>query len=213
MPAPTPGASSRRSAHAIPAGLGVLGLLVMGTVASAPGAAAHGALLGTVPAAGTTVAAAPPAVSFTFADDIASASVTVTDACGDAVPARLEVEGNEVTALLRHEPAAPGGPWSVSFQAVGADGHRITDDLLFAVAGETTCSPASSPVEVEGKPEDAAAGATRPDAVAASPRAAAATAASSSGSDLAPPLLAGGAAVVVVGAVATSRMRRRGARR
>ncbi|MCF6734194.1 copper resistance CopC family protein [Blastococcus sp. KM273129] len=117
------------------------GVLLLG---AAPAALAHDGLVGTTPAAGTTVPA-PPAtveVAFTGAPLPLGTLVEVTDAAGAVVSAGdPEIRGTTVVQALAAE--LPAGGYHVRWRSTSSDGHALTGSFDFAVAAPST--PAAEP--------------------------------------------------------------------
>lgn len=123
----------------------VVALVGVDVATSAP-AMAHSDLKSASPAAGSVTDAAPAAVALVFNEGVLSASLTVTDGCGRTVPAKVTVRDRNVQATLRPGEQAPlSGAWSVRWRAVSADGHPISGEVPFTVAGRTDCASSASP--------------------------------------------------------------------
>lgn len=110
--------------------------------AGAP-AQAHDELLGSDPAADSTVDALPAQISFTFsgiiATDAGASEVSVTDAAGtelaDGAPT---AQDNVLTQPLA---GAASGPLTVLWKTVSSDGHPISGEFAFTVSGTPTPTP------------------------------------------------------------------------
>jgi len=113
-----------------------VGVVLLGPVALA---SAHAELISTDPAQGATVAAAPAAVRLTFSDPIDQRYVraAVTPPGGAAANVTATADGPTVTVPLT---AAGPGAYRVEYRVVSADGHPVSGELHFTVAG----SPAPS---------------------------------------------------------------------
>lgn len=123
MPVSTARLAARFAAAGV---LGVLGLL---GPAATP-ASAHASLVAADPADGSTVTAAPSAVTLTFDDVITRAALVVNDADGARVDSgRLRVVGTIVTKPV-DLPAA--GRYTIGYRVVSDDGHPVTGTLSFA---------------------------------------------------------------------------------
>jgi methionine-rich copper-binding protein CopC len=128
----------------------VLAFLGIEAVTAGP-ATAHSRLKSSTPAAGSVIDAAPASVALAFDEGILSMSLTVTDGCGRTVPAQVTVRDREVQAALHPGGQVPaGGPWSVQWKAVGADGHPVTGGVPFIVSGAADC--AASVQQLAGAP-------------------------------------------------------------
>lgn len=116
--------------------------LVAGLVAmSAVPAAAHDQLLSTDPADGSTLDAAPTAVTLVFSEDVLDISTTVVVAgpAGD-VPVQVVVDGSTVTATLTGD--QPDGAYTVTWRIVSSDGHPVQGAFGYALAAPV---PAPTP--------------------------------------------------------------------
>jgi hypothetical protein len=183
-------------------------------IMTAAPAAAHDRLLGSDPAAESTVEQLPPALSLTFsaaiAADAGASEIQVTDAAGapltDGAPV---VDGPILTQPLTQVTAA--GPVTVLWKVVSSDGHPISGQFTFTVAGTP---PTPTPTATPSPTETSSATAT-PSASAESPTPAPTDAepASDSGSFV-PWIIVAVLGALVIAATAyliVSRARRRGA--
>ncbi|WP_409483476.1 copper resistance protein CopC [Arsenicicoccus dermatophilus] len=117
--------------------------LVWGLLA-APTASAHSALVGSDPADGATLAAAPRAVSLTFNETVKGqySKILVTGPDGAQLPVTTSSAGPTVTASL---PAGlGGGAYRVVYSVVSADTHRISGQITFTVKGAPAASTVSA---------------------------------------------------------------------
>lgn len=142
--------------------LGVVALLgaVIFTVLGTQSASAHNALVGTVPADGTTVATPPAAVVLTFNEPALATGtkVLVTGPDGSATEGDPKLVDTTVQQGLR--PGLPAGNYSVEWRVTSADGHPINGAFTFTVttgaAGSASSTPqtsgtaATQPVEIDG---------------------------------------------------------------
>ncbi len=117
-------------------------LLAAGLLAAlvVAGAAAHADLIGSEPAAGSTVAASPGTVRLSFSQPLASAS-TVQLFTGQFQPVTgltTSVAGSELQALVGR-PLAPA-TYTVQWTAVTEDGHSTEGSFQFAVAAASADS-------------------------------------------------------------------------
>jgi putative copper resistance protein D len=129
-----------------PAALAVTTLAVLASLALATGPAhAHASLTSSTPASGASLAEAPREVVLRFSGAINPATATVAVRGSDGVTAAEgapTVTGAVVVQPLR--PTLPDGHFTVTFQVVSVDGHRISGSLHFAVAA-SGASPGDSP--------------------------------------------------------------------
>lgn len=146
--------AARRPAPRLLAGLVVIGLgAATAALALAPAgsASAHDYVVSSSPAAGSTVDAAPSTASITFNDVILDLSGTgssnvleVTDASG------LHYEdGCSTTSgptLTTGVALGAAGDYTMTYQAVSADGHTVSDAVPF------TYAPAAGTAEAAGSP-------------------------------------------------------------
>ncbi len=180
-------------------------VLAIGLALLPSGAWAHAGLVDSDPRDGATLDALPAEVSLTFTEDInPPAYVVVRSADGaDLAEGDTTVEGPVVRqALATGEP----GDYTLAYSVVSADGHRVTGELAFTVAGAEGADPtagASPTADPSGTPdaEDAPADGTDDDSESDSDS-------DAGGSTLSVVLLVVGA-VVVLGALAVAVGRRR----
>lgn len=119
------------------------------TVGTAGAAAAHDELVSTDPAAGSTLATAPAAVSLTFSGELLDLSATVVAegpqgavAVGEAV-----VDGTTVQATMPDGLA--DGEYLVTWRVVSGDGHPIQGTLAFTLATGATPGPGATTAPAE----------------------------------------------------------------
>ena len=137
----------------------------------APAAAAHDDLVGSDPAAGSTVAVLPDQVTLTFSGAVLAEPGTAVVAVVDATGSPLQTGEPVVAGPVVTQPlaGAVSGPMSVQWRVVSADGHPISGAFGFVVAAPTS-SPSSSttaPAPSTTAPSPAAAGSTAGDESAA----------------------------------------------
>lgn len=151
--------STRSRPHAartlarVAATVAVAAAAFVGTVAAAPAAFAHDELVRTDPANGATLERLPPVVTLTFAEAPDGApGATLVEVLGPAGAAVQQgapaVEGDVVAQRLKAGIAA-AGTYSVRFKVVSADGHPVSGEFSFTVAGASAAiapSPTSSAV-------------------------------------------------------------------
>ena len=108
---------------------------------------AHDDLVGSDPASGATVDALPAQLTLTFsaeiADDEGASVVEVTDASGTAlVDGPPSVEDNTLTQPLAGEAS---GDITVLWKVVSSDGHPISGEFAFTVAGGSAPTETGDP--------------------------------------------------------------------
>lgn len=128
------------------AGTGVLLAAAALMAAGASSAAAHDELIGTDPAADSTLDASPSQLTLTFSANIASdagaSEVQVTDAAGTALAGEPVVQDNVLTVPLTAEAS---GAVTVLWKVVSSDGHPISGEFGFTVTPATTPTPTPTP--------------------------------------------------------------------
>jgi copper resistance protein C len=139
----------------------VLAALILAAAAvlvGAPPAQAHDELLGSDPAAGSTVEGLPDALALTFSGAIApddgASEVQVTDAAGTSlVDGAPTAQDNVLTQPLAAEGLGgeASGVITVLWKVVSSDGHPISGELSFTVtaaaAPTTSPTPSAEPTE------------------------------------------------------------------
>ncbi len=116
------------------------------TLVASP-AVAHDELIGSSPAAGSEVDALPAEITLTFSgvliDGAGTTQIVVTDAAGaDITGGDPVLDGTKVTQPLAAS-AAPGLV-TVVWRVVSSDGHPVSDQFTFTVAGGSGASPEAS---------------------------------------------------------------------
>ncbi len=116
------------------------------TLVASP-AFAHDELIGSSPAAGSEVDALPAEITLTFSgvliDGAGTTQIVVTDAAGaDITGGDPVLDGTKVTQPLAAS-AAPGLV-TVVWRVVSSDGHPVSDQFTFTVAGGSGASPEAS---------------------------------------------------------------------
>ncbi|HEV7815034.1 MAG TPA: copper homeostasis periplasmic binding protein CopC [Janthinobacterium sp.] len=114
----------------------ILAIAMVAATLASPFASAHAKLTSSNPEAGATLAAAPKEIALTFNEKIEAAfsSITLADAEGKAVaPGKAKVDAANPAILRLEVPALSAGAYTVSWVAVGHDGHRRTGDFKFTV--------------------------------------------------------------------------------
>lgn len=115
-------------------------LFVIGSLAAAVPARAHGDIQASDPAPRSTVERAPRSVAITFTEaPTAQAVLTVTDGCRRDVAQGVDVV--DATATVRVAVGQPGR-WQVGYRVISSlDGHRTQGRYAFTVAGKRDCTP------------------------------------------------------------------------
>ncbi|MGU3643989.1 copper resistance protein CopC [Microbacterium sp. C23T] len=127
-------------------------LVAFGVVlATASPAHAHDELLGSDPAADSTLDALPAQLTLTFsaeiADDAGASVVEVTDASGASlVDGAPTAQDNVLTQPLAGEAS---GAVTVLWKVVSSDGHPISGEFTFTVAGAPTPTETATPTPTE----------------------------------------------------------------
>ncbi|HWO63812.1 MAG TPA: copper resistance CopC family protein [Umezawaea sp.] len=112
--------------------------------ATATPAFAHAELIGSDPAAGASLPAAPTRIVLTFSEPVglAATPVTVTGPDGSTWKVgQVTAEGAVITAPV--EATGPAGEYVVDYRAVSDDGDEIGDKIRFTLAAPAT-PPTSS---------------------------------------------------------------------
>lgn len=126
---------------ALVAALLVAFAVVLGTASPAQ---AHDELLGSDPAADSSLDALPAQLTLTFsaeiADDEGASVVEVTDAAGTALTAGAPVVNDNV--LTQPLAGEASGAVTVLWKVVSSDGHPISGEFSFTVAGAPAPTPA-----------------------------------------------------------------------
>lgn len=179
--------------------------LAISGMALAATASAHAELVGSSPADGDVVDAAPDAVTLTFSERLVDmgAAITVRGVDKQSITTGpLVIDGFDMSVPV--DPAATPGTYTVAFRVVSEDGHTVTSTFNYTVAGETSSTPATAPATAAA--ETAAAS---PSPAASESAASATTPPSDESSGISPVVLVLGGAVivglVVVGAIALRR--------
>ncbi|MHB9841939.1 copper homeostasis periplasmic binding protein CopC [Paraburkholderia terrae] len=115
----------------------VTGLAAAAAIALVPTAAfAHGKLENAVPAAGSTLDAAPDALRLTFNEDLEStfSTVKVSDATGAAVTReKAKVDASNPRVLTIALPKLSSGSYSVQWAVMTHDAHKTKGSYTFQV--------------------------------------------------------------------------------
>ncbi|MBX9246085.1 copper resistance protein CopC [Actinotalea ferrariae] len=202
-------AASRTAVRAVTALVALVALFVV-----AGPAAAHDQLLGSDPADGAALTAAPTQVVLTFSAEplaIGGAAVVVTGPDGadwsDGAPV---IAGTTVTQALRA--GMPAGAYAVAWQAPSSDGHVLDGTFSFSLeaapAVEPTPAPSPSEAPTEPAPEPTPTATSGP--AADDDAGTAAQDEAAEGSSAVPWIVAGLVVLVAAGVVLTVVLRRRG---
>ncbi|QQS00195.1 MAG: copper resistance protein CopC [Austwickia sp.] len=172
-------------------------------LAGAPAALAHSALVSSNPADGSTVAALPAVATLTFNEDInGDFSQVVVQGSGEPRNVPPSIKGPVVTAAL---PADLGtGKVVVRYRVVSKDGHPISGEIAFTVAGAaggTSGASAAAPSPGSGAGSTAsmaASGTSSAGAASASPRPTAASSVANGSDNIVAYVLTGFVAVAML---------------
>ncbi len=203
--------TTTRAARAGAVTLFGLAIAVGTAVLTATPASAHDRLLGSVPAAGSTVRA-PDRVRLTLSEDVVpvGSRIVVAGSSGP-VTGRLTASGADLSQTFRDELAA--GKYTVTWRAVSSDGHPISGRFGFTVRGSSgESSPGEPPTTSTPAPSGtASAGADGPaSAAGAGPVTAPSTPGEDAGSGVRTVAVAGlavGGLATAAGVVALARRR------
>ena len=144
---------TRRHLPAVLVGL----LAAIGIVFAGAPAWAHDELIGSDPAVGAQVDALPAEITLTFSgvllDEPGATDVVVTDAAGtDLTSGDPVIDGTRLTQQLSGSAA---GEVTVIWRVVSSDGHPVSDQFTFTVAGDAAVAPTgSAPSPTDAAPED-----------------------------------------------------------
>ncbi|MCC3296167.1 copper resistance protein CopC [Arthrobacter sp. zg-Y411] len=127
-----------------------------GLLLSAPPAAAHDELTGSVPADGAVLDSAPEAVELTFSNTPAAIGSEVRVLAEDGTDwADGDVRILDNTATQRLRDGAPAGTYTVQWRVVSSDAHPIEGTFGFTAAGgEAETAPAAGPSVQPSEPGD-----------------------------------------------------------
>lgn len=136
--------------------LGLLALLLVGTVLGAPSASAHTRVVVAVPAEGSVLSTAPQTVALTFNEPVTPVpeGFALYDSTGrhtlDGAPSAVGVSARDrvVTATL---PAGlADGSYLLGWRVVSADGHPVGGALAFAVGAPSATPPSAPAADASG---------------------------------------------------------------
>lgn len=119
--------------HPVTAGLGfVLGLVVL-VALPAVAVQAHSDLVRSYPAADARVEAPPDQISLEFAGPmvLAEDGIEVRGPDGDVLPSTVLGSATRDVFLAVLDPGAPAGVWTVAYDGLSLDGHRVLGSFTF----------------------------------------------------------------------------------
>lgn len=127
-------------------------LVALGTLVGPAPAAAHTVLRGTAPAAGATVPAPVAAVALVFDEPVRRRGSTVAVTGPDGLRAdRGDVRVMDATATQPVDISAPGS-YTVGWDVVSPDGHRVRGRFAFTVAGAAPSASRPAPDPTRSAP-------------------------------------------------------------
>lgn len=125
-----------------------LGLLVLGLLVLLPAATAqaHSDLVSSYPAADAQVEAPPDQITLEFAGPMVMAEngVEVRGPDGEVLPATVLGSATSDVFLAVLDPGAPAGVWTVEYDGLSLDGHRVLGSFTF-VSGDVVLGGAPAP--------------------------------------------------------------------
>ena len=129
--------------------LGVLAIVVLLVLGPAAPASAHASLVGSDPAEGTVLDAAPDTIGLVFNETVLGVpdGVRVFDAQGEPVASDSSVSGHELDVELTGE--VGDGTLVVVWRVLSEDGHPISGSLSFSIGAAST-SVVRPPTESSG---------------------------------------------------------------
>jgi len=118
-------------------GLAAVGGVLASLTVAAGAVGAHATLVSADPANGSMLTAAPDHVELVFDENVGKpAAIAVLDQSGNEVEGgELQVVDKTLSRTYDPESFSPG-VYTISYQAVSADGHPISGELTFMVHGE-----------------------------------------------------------------------------
>lgn len=119
-------------------------LLIGLTVGLAGAASAHNVLISSDPADGSTIRAAPTEVEFTFDLPVQNfdPAISVTGPDGHQYQSgAAQINGNVVSSAVA---LGPAGGYIAAFRIVSADGHPVTGEIRFTLAGGASTATGSA---------------------------------------------------------------------
>lgn len=122
----------------------LLGIVVLAVALVPSVARAHARLVKSDPARRAKVAAAPAAVRLWFNEAIEAdfSRLSLSRADGSVVADAAKVDPEDAKLLvLDVPPGLPAGTYTVTFEVLSVDGHRVKQSFPFTVKGETKAPP------------------------------------------------------------------------
>ncbi|WP_448070666.1 copper resistance protein CopC [Georgenia yuyongxinii] len=125
--------------------LGLLILLGVAAMVTAPSARAHDTLIGASPAQDAVVEEAPTEVALTFSAEILDLPTTIIVAAADGavVAGGAPVREGQVVRLAL-PPNLANSDYDVTWSVVSSDGHRTEDGYTFTLAAADDAAPSQS---------------------------------------------------------------------
>jgi len=114
-------------------------------IASVGSASAHNVLIASNPPEGATLATVPTSVTFTFDQPVQNFDPVVSLIGPDGrqyATGAPAISGNTVTGAVA---AGPAGAYTAAYRVVSADGHPVTGEVHFSLAGDELATARSSP--------------------------------------------------------------------
>lgn len=108
---------------------------------------AHTDLAASVPAAGSHAQSSPETLELTFGDAVRLMRLTLTDSSGGSVPLDFSPSAEAATHHSYPLPELAEGRYTVRWNAMAADGHKMTGRFIFYVDSHAVDSAGSQ----EGK--------------------------------------------------------------
>jgi methionine-rich copper-binding protein CopC len=124
----------------------LLGLALLVSV-SGP-ASAHAALVGSDPADGSSLAAAPTTISFAFNENVAKPAYVAVAAPDGSQVAVTDIRAIDKSVTATVDDVDQRGTYSASYRVVSADGHPVTGTVTYDVTTGRTVT------QVEGPKDD-----------------------------------------------------------
>lgn len=121
-----------------------LGLSVVLGVGWSQAASAHASLVGSDPRDGARLDAVPARVSLEFSESMSAPAYIVVTAPDGSKAQRGEVAVDDADVSVALDPAAGAGEYTVAFRAVSEDGHPVSGQFRFTVAGAAGSPSASA---------------------------------------------------------------------
>lgn len=129
----------------------VLPLLLAAWLAGAGQAAAHDALVGSNPGAGTDLRKAPASLRLTFSDAVnaTGTAIKVTDASGTQLQVGKPVVDDTVVTQRLRTTTVPG-TIRVVWRVASADGHPVTGNFNFSLNAAAATTPKATTTKATG---------------------------------------------------------------